>query len=85
MLIDCDRCGIRGAGCSGCLVTALLDTGAPAADLGAAEHRAIEVFARAGFEVEVLPPPSAARPRSVGAGGGRSRRRRPGRPERGGQ
>ncbi|GAA4578083.1 hypothetical protein GCM10023176_53280 [Micromonospora coerulea] len=67
MLIDCDRCGIRGAGCSGCLVTALLDTGAPAADLGAAEHRAIEVFARVGFEVEVLPPPVApavpARPR----------------------
>lgn len=61
MRIDCDTCGIRGAGCSGCLVTALLDTDSPAADLGPAEHRAIEVFARAGFEVEVLPPP-AARP-----------------------
>jgi hypothetical protein len=56
MLIDCDTCGIRGAGCSGCLVTALLDTGSPAAALGPAEHRALEVFARAGFEVEVLPP-----------------------------
>ncbi|MFE9690118.1 hypothetical protein [Micromonospora sp. NPDC005806] len=59
MLVDCDTCGIRGAGCSGCLVTALLDTGVPAADLGPAEHRAIEVFARAGFEVEVLPVPPA--------------------------
>ncbi|MFR9778785.1 hypothetical protein ACL02O_22390 [Micromonospora sp. MS34] len=59
MLIDCDTCGIRGGGCSGCLVTALLDTGSPAAAPGPAEHRAIEVFARAGFEVEVLPPPSA--------------------------
>ncbi|MCW3842389.1 hypothetical protein ONA70_20015 [Micromonospora yasonensis] len=59
MLIDCDTCGVRGAGCSGCLVTALLDTDSPAAALGPAEHRAIEVFARAGFEVEVLPPPSA--------------------------
>ncbi|SBT44963.1 hypothetical protein [Micromonospora auratinigra] len=58
MLIDCDTCGIRGAGCSGCLVTALLDTG-PAADLGPAELRAMEVFARAGFEVEVLPASSA--------------------------
>ncbi|MFE9652264.1 hypothetical protein [Micromonospora sp. NPDC006431] len=54
MLIDCDTCGIRGAGCSGCLVTALLDTGSPTADLGPAEHRAIEVFARAGFDIEVL-------------------------------
>lgn len=66
MLIDCDRCGIRGAGCSGCLVTALLDTGAPGTDLGAAEHQAIEVFARAGFEVEVLPPPSVPPARRPG-------------------
>ena len=50
MLIDCDTCGNRGAGCSGCLVTALLDS--DPADLGPAEHRAIEVFARAGFEEE---------------------------------
>jgi hypothetical protein len=64
MLIDCDSCGIRGAGCSGCLVTALLDTGAPGADLGAAEIRALEVFARAGFEVEVLPPAPARRARA---------------------
>ncbi|MEH0844095.1 hypothetical protein V6U81_17045 [Micromonospora sp. CPCC 205711] len=66
MLIDCDRCGIRGAGCSGCLVTALLDVDSPTAGLDAAERRAIEVFARAGFDVEVLPPESApaVRPRS---------------------
>ncbi|MBC9004098.1 hypothetical protein ABZ399_02165 [Micromonospora aurantiaca] len=57
MLIDCDTCGNRGAGCSGCLVTALFDSGP--ADLGPAEHRAIEVFARAGFDVEVLPSPPA--------------------------
>lgn len=60
MLIDCDTCGNRGAGCSGCLVTALLDSGP--ADLGPAEHRAIEVFARAGFEVDVLPPAPAEVP-----------------------
>ncbi|MFC0504424.1 hypothetical protein [Micromonospora costi] len=67
MLIDCDRCAVRGAGCSGCLVTALLDDGSPAADLGAAEHRAIEVFIRAGFDVEVLPAPRrpAVRPRTA--------------------
>ncbi|MGR6321197.1 hypothetical protein Q2K19_19775 [Micromonospora soli] len=66
MLIDCDTCGIRGAGCSGCLVTALLDPGAPAADLGPAEHRAIEVFARAGFEVAVLPAPPGRHARRPG-------------------
>ncbi|MFI7605055.1 hypothetical protein ACIBTV_08015 [Micromonospora sp. NPDC049366] len=65
MLIDCDRCVARGAGCSGCLVTALLDDRSPADDLGAAEHRAIEVFVRAGFDVAVLPAPRrpAGRPR----------------------
>ncbi|TDB80316.1 hypothetical protein [Micromonospora sp. KC721] len=52
MLIDCDRCRVRGAGCAGCLVTALLDD--PSADLGPAEIRAVEVFARAGFDVQVL-------------------------------
>ncbi|MEV6377191.1 hypothetical protein [Micromonospora musae] len=67
MLIDCERCRIRGAGCSGCLVTALFDESSPVADLGPAEHRAIELFVRAGFEVEVLPPPgpTAARPRPL--------------------
>ncbi|MFD2763275.1 hypothetical protein [Micromonospora eburnea] len=68
MLIDCDTCGIRGAGCSGCLVTALLDVDSPVARLDAAEHRAIEVFARAGFAVEVLAPAPAARPRRTRRG-----------------
>ncbi|MEH0937388.1 hypothetical protein [Micromonospora psammae] len=53
MLIDCDGCGIRGAGCADCLVTALLDD-SPTTGLDAAERRAVEVFARAGFDVEVL-------------------------------
>ena len=57
MLIDCDRCGIRGDGCSGCLVTALLDAASPTAGLGDAEAHAVEVLARAGFDVEVLPAP----------------------------
>ncbi|MEU5944620.1 hypothetical protein ABZ793_03560 [Micromonospora sp. NPDC047465] len=63
MIIDCAGCGIRGSGCSDCLVTALLDDSSPAAGLGGAEARAVEVFARAGFEVEVLSaPPPARRP-----------------------
>ncbi|WP_016817003.1 hypothetical protein [Salinispora arenicola] len=54
MLVDCDGCVGRANGCSGCLVTALLDEHA---GFGAAEARAIEVFARAGFDVQVLPEP----------------------------
>lgn len=57
MLIDCDGCAARGPACSDCLVTALLDAPAQLAGLTAAELRAIEVFGRAGFDVEVLPAP----------------------------
>jgi hypothetical protein len=60
MLIDCDSCAVRGAACSGCLVSALLDAPAPAAQLTPDEHRAIEVLARAGFEVQVLTEPAPA-------------------------
>ncbi|WP_410811041.1 hypothetical protein [Micromonospora sp. 067-2] len=60
MLIDCDGCPTQGKGCSDCLVAALFDESSPAAGLDAAEVRAIEVFARAGFEVEVLSPPAPA-------------------------
>ncbi|MFD6567788.1 hypothetical protein [Micromonospora profundi] len=59
MLIDCEGCAKeRGGGCSGCLVAALFDEASPAAGLDAAEVRAIEVFARAGFDVEVLAAPA---------------------------
>lgn len=58
MLLDCDTCAVRGAACQGCVVTALLDTPAEVSGLTAAEHRAIEVFARAGFDVEVLSAPA---------------------------
>jgi len=68
MLIDCSSCAVRGAACRGCLVTALLDAPAEIEGLDADELRAIEVFARAGFEVEVVSAQPAAlrmvRPRS---------------------
>ncbi|MFJ6168839.1 hypothetical protein ACIQH6_27240 [Micromonospora orduensis] len=57
MLIDCDGCARRGDGCSGCLLAALFDDTSPAAGLVAAEVQAIEVLARAGFDVEVLTAP----------------------------
>ncbi|MDG4840712.1 hypothetical protein O7631_29655 [Micromonospora sp. WMMD967] len=58
MLIDCDGCARRADGCSGCPLTALFDDTSPAAGLVAAEVEAIEVFARAGFDVEVLAAPA---------------------------
>ncbi|MFY1616844.1 hypothetical protein [Micromonospora sp. WMMD736] len=58
MLIDCDGCAKRTDGCSGCPLTALFDDTSPAAGLVAAEVEAIEVFARAGFDVEVLAAPA---------------------------
>ncbi|MFF0176181.1 hypothetical protein [Micromonospora profundi] len=59
MLIDCEGCAReRGDGCFGCLVAALFDEASPVAGLDAAEVQAIEVFARAGFDVEVLTAPA---------------------------
>lgn len=54
MLIDCETCAVRGAACGDCLVSALLDTPQEIGGLTVQERRAIEVLARAGFEVEVL-------------------------------
>lgn len=54
MVIDCDGCVGRADGCSGCLMTVLLNE---TVEFGAAEARAIEVFAWAGFDVQVLPEP----------------------------
>jgi hypothetical protein len=57
MLIDCDSCAVRGAACKGCLVSALFEAPPEVERLTGDERRAIEVFARAGFEVEVLNDP----------------------------
>lgn len=74
MIIDCGSCTVaRGAACDGCLVSALLDTPDELGALDAGERYAIEVLARAGFDVEVL----AVAPRSArGRQPQRPRRRR---------
>lgn len=54
MLIDCDTCAVRGAACRGCVMTTLLGLPEHVEWLDAAEARVIEVFTRAGFDVEVL-------------------------------
>jgi hypothetical protein len=55
MVIDCDRCVIRGAACADCVVTVLEPRnvagvpGAAPAELDAAEYRALRVLAEAGM------------------------------------
>jgi hypothetical protein len=63
MLIDCDRCAVRGAACSGCVVHALFAAPEGLAWLTDVERRAIDAFDVAGLEVEVLAAP--APPRAV--------------------
>ena len=47
MLIDCDRCAVRGIACSDCVVTALLRLPGPGCEIGEAEGRALRVLADA--------------------------------------
>lgn len=49
MIIDCDRCEVRGLACSDCVVTVLLGTGGEAPELDPAEEQAIGVLAEAGL------------------------------------
>jgi hypothetical protein len=62
MLIDCEGCKIRGAGCGSCVVTLFLDAPSPIYHLGAAEAEAIETLALAGFDVTVIDPMDEERP-----------------------
>lgn len=49
MIIDCDRCEVRGDTCRNCVVTSVVtEDGAPV-DLDPIERRAIDVLAAAGL------------------------------------
>jgi hypothetical protein len=54
MLIDCDRCAVRGDACGDCVVSVLFGEAPPLDDADAAERQALRVLADAGFEVTVL-------------------------------
>ncbi len=68
MLIDCDRCEMRGIGCPDCVVTALLGPGQPRPELDAAEQRALRVLADARLvaPLRLHPVARAAGPRRAG-------------------
>ncbi len=49
VLIDCDRCSLRGPGCGDCVVTFLLGNPPPGVVLDNDERRALEVLVNAGL------------------------------------
>lgn len=49
VLIDCDRCEVRGLACSDCVVSVLLGLPEHGAELESAEQQAIGVLAEAGL------------------------------------
>jgi hypothetical protein len=49
MLIDCDSCVVRGAACSGCLVSVVLGAPPTGVELDEGEQRALAVLADAGM------------------------------------
>ena len=49
MLIDCDRCKVRGHACSDCVVSVLLGEPRVRAEFDGAEQQAIDVLAEAGL------------------------------------
>lgn len=49
MLIDCDRCAVRGAGCADCVVAVLLGGPPEGVSLDDADRRALAVLAAGGL------------------------------------
>ena len=54
MFVECERCAAPGVACDGCLISVLWDDTTDHVRLDPDEQRVLEVFARAGLEVEVL-------------------------------
>ena len=69
IVIDCDRCAVRGVGCGDCIVTVLLGGPPFGVALDDDERRAIDVLARAGLvpPLRMVEPhdPRSVDPRSV--------------------
>jgi len=69
MIIDCDRCTVRGRACADCVVSVLLGP-PPELELDAEERHALDVFADAGMLprlrlVPADPPPGTGSRRSA--------------------
>jgi hypothetical protein len=49
MIVDCDRCAVRGDACTDCVITVLLGAPPGGVRLDATEQRAIDALAEAGM------------------------------------
>lgn len=49
MIVDCDRCEVRGAACRDCVITALLGTPPGGVELDGTERQALDTLADAGM------------------------------------
>ena len=49
MIVDCDRCKVRGNACQDCVITVLLGTPPGGVELDGAERRALDTLAEAGM------------------------------------
>lgn len=49
MIVDCDRCEVRGGACQDCVITVLLGTPPDGVELDGTERRALDILAEAGI------------------------------------
>jgi len=49
MIVDCDRCAVRGGACQDCVITVLLGAPPDGVELDGAERRALDTLAKAGM------------------------------------
>ncbi|MGH3984963.1 MAG: hypothetical protein ACRDST_20310 [Pseudonocardiaceae bacterium] len=49
MIVDCDRCQVRGDACQDCVITVLLGAPPGAVELDGAERQALDTLAEAGM------------------------------------
>ncbi|HEY3259381.1 MAG TPA: hypothetical protein VGJ95_03815 [Pseudonocardiaceae bacterium] len=72
MIVDCDRCAVRGDACADCVITVLLGAPPGGVRLDATERRAIDALADAGLipQLRLVPagPRSASNDTSEVAG-----------------
>ena len=58
MIVDCDRCAVRGDACADCVITVLLGAPPGGVRLDATERRAIDALAEAGMVPQLRLVPS---------------------------
>lgn len=64
MIVDCDRCVVRGDACGDCVITVLLGSPPGGVRFDATERRAIDALAGAGLvpQLRLVPGETAERP-----------------------